>query len=92
MLLHYQLLHEIFKSALKDTDLSALGNAIDVVLRIAVGVAGVAPVFQLFRTQINKRLGRAVNYVAHSELEPYLKKLRGVLQNPLGEMVIASET
>jgi hypothetical protein len=87
-----QLLAEIFKSALKDADLSALGSAIDAVLRIAVGVAGVAPVFQLFRTQINRRIGRVVDYVAHRELEPYLRKLRRVLEKPLGDMVIASET
>lgn len=51
-----QLVAEIFRAAPKDADLSALGSAIDAVLRIAVGVAGIAPVFQLFRTQINRRI------------------------------------
>src|SRR6185436_4620781 len=81
-----QLLGEIFKSALRDADLSALGSAIDSVLRIAVGVAGVAPIFQLFRAQFNRRMGRVVDYVTHRELEPYLRKLRRVLEKPLGEI------
>lgn len=87
-----ELVAEIFKAAPKDADLSALGSAIDVVLRLVVGVAGVAPLFQLFKTQINKRLGRVFDSVAQRELEPYLRKLRTVLEKPLGSMVIASST
>ncbi len=85
-----ELIAEIFRAAPKDADLSALGSAIDVVLRLVVGVTGVAPIFQMFKSQINKRMGRLVDSVAHHELEPYLGKLRRVLENPLGDMVIAS--
>jgi hypothetical protein len=87
-----ELIAEIFRAATKDTDLSALGSAIDVVLRLVAGVAGVAPVFQLFRTQINRRLGRIMDSVTQRELEPYLRKLRRVLERPLDKMVIASGT
>lgn len=86
-----ELIAEIFRAAPKDADLSALGNAIDVVLRLVVGVAGVAPVFQLFRAQINKRLGHILDSITQRELEPYLRKLRRVLEKPLdNKMVIAS--
>jgi len=85
-----QLVSEIFKASRSDTDLSALGSAIDVVLRIAVGVAGVAPLFQLFRTQINKRIGRLVDIVTHRELEPYLRKLQKELEKPLGDLITVS--
>jgi hypothetical protein len=87
-----KLIAEIFRVAPKDADLSALGSAIDVVLRIAVGVAGVSPVFQLFKTQFNRRIGRIIDYVTHHELEPYLKKLRKVLEKPVGDMIIVSGT
>lgn len=84
------LIAEIFKAAPKDADLSALGSAIDVVLRLVMGAAGVAPVFQLFRAQINKRLGHILDSVTHRELEPYLRKLRKVLERPMDKLVIAS--
>ena len=87
-----ELINEIFKAAPKDMDLSALGSAIDVVLRLVVGVAGVTPVFQLFKTQINKRIGRLLDSVMQREFEPYLRKLRRVLEKPLNRMVIASGT
>lgn len=87
-----ELIAEIFKSASKDVDLSALGSAIDVVLRLVVGVAGVTPIFQLFKTQINKRIGHMLDSVMQRELEPYLKKLRRVLEKPLDKMVIVSGT
>jgi len=87
-----ELIAEIFKAAPKDADLSALGSAIDVVLRLVVGIAGVAPLFQLFKTQINKRLGRVLDSVTQRDFEPYLKKLRTVLEKPLGSLVIASGT
>lgn len=87
-----ELVAEIFRAAYKDADLSALGSAIDVVLRLVVGVAGVTPIFQLFKTQLNRRIGRIVDSVTQRELEPYLKKLRRVLEKPLENMVIASGT
>ena len=87
-----ELIAEIFKSASKDVDLSALGNAIDVVLRLVAGVAGVAPVFQLFKTQINKRVGHLLDSVVQRDFEPYLRKLRRVLEKPVDSMVIASGT
>jgi len=87
-----ELIAEIFKTASKDTDLSALGSAIDVVLRIVIGVGVVGPIFQLFKTQINKRMGHMVDSVTQRELEPYLKKLRRVLERPLGNRVIAAGT
>jgi hypothetical protein len=86
------LIAEIFKAGPKDADLSALGGAIDAVLRIVAGVAGVGPVFQMFKTQINRRMGRVMESVAQRELEPYLKKLRRVLEKPLGTAVITAGT
>lgn len=84
------LVKDIFKTADKDADLSALGTAIDVVLRLATGVAFMAPIFQLFRTKINQRLGRMLNAVVHREVEPFLRKLRGVLEAPASDLAIAS--
>lgn len=84
-----ELIAEIFSAAYKDLDLSALGSMIDVVLRLVVGVAGVAPLFQLFKKQIEKRMGWIANAVVQHELEPYLWKLHRVLEKPLGTMVIA---
>lgn len=85
-----ELIATIFKTADKDADLSALGNAIDVVLRLAAGVAFVAPIFQLFRARINQRLGRLLNAVVHREVEPFLKKLRHLLEAPAADLAIAS--
>jgi len=85
-----ELIAEIFRAAHKDLDLSALGSVIDVVLRLVVGVAGVAPLFQLFKKQIDRRMGWIGNFVIQHELEPYLWKLHRVLEKPLGNIVIAS--
>lgn len=87
-----ELLAEIFKAASKDLDLSALGSAIDVVLRLVAGAAGVTPVFQLFKTHINKRIGYLLDSVTQRELEPYLRKLHKVLEKPLDNLVIVSGT
>lgn len=86
------LIAEIFKAGPKDADLSALGGAIDAVLSIVAGVTGVGPVFQMFKTQINRRMGRVMESVAQRELEPYLKKLRRVLEKPLGTAIITAGT
>jgi hypothetical protein len=87
-----ELIAEIFKAGTKDADLSALGNAIDIILRLVVGTGIVGPVFQLFKTQINKRFGHIMDSVTHRELEPYLRKLRRVLDGPVDKMIIASST
>jgi hypothetical protein len=83
------LLAEIFKSAHGDADLSALGGVLDLVLRLATGFSFVAPAFALFRKQINERLGRFSDSVVQRELEPYLRKLRGVLEKPMSALVTA---
>lgn len=74
-----ELISEIFRKTHHDADLSALGNALDLVLGIALGATGVAPAFALFRKQINKRLGGMLDSVRRRDLEPYLRKLGRVL-------------
>jgi hypothetical protein len=87
-----ELMAEIFRAAPKDADLSALSSAIVAVLGMIVGLPVLGSVVQVFKTQINRRMGRMVNSVAQREIEPYLKKLRRVLEKPLGDMVIAGGT
>jgi hypothetical protein len=85
-----ELIAEIFKSASTDADLSALASAFDAVLSILGGVALFAPVFQLFKKQINSRAGIVANAIVQRELEPFLKKLHHVLDKPRGDLLIAS--
>jgi hypothetical protein len=75
-----RLIAEIFKSTNHDADLSALGSAIDLVLGLAFGATGVAPVFSLFRKQINRRFSGLLDNVRRHDLEPYLRKLERVLE------------
>jgi hypothetical protein len=83
------LLADIFRGSGKDTDLSALGSAIDVVFGVAAGFTFLTPAFALFKKQINTRLGRVADAVFNRDLEPYLRKLRRVLEAPIGEFAIA---
>ncbi|MBB4634091.1 hypothetical protein [Longimicrobium terrae] len=85
-----ELITEIFKSAAKDTDISALGGVLDAVLSILGGVAVFGPVFQVFKEQINSRAGIVANAIVHRELEPFLKKLHSVLDKPRGDLLIPS--
>ncbi|MBV8131366.1 MAG: hypothetical protein JO282_02475 [Alphaproteobacteria bacterium] len=84
------ILSEVFKAAHKDADLSALGGALDVVLRLVFGVAGVAPAFQLLKTRVNRKLGSLLDAISQPDLEPFLRKLRRLLEGSRGEAIIFS--
>ena len=76
-----ELIADVLRAGSKDSDLSALGNAIDLVLGLAFGATGMAPALTLFRKQLHKRFGGLVGRVMRPDLEPYLRKLNRVLQN-----------
>lgn len=75
-----KLISEIFQQGKFDKDLAALGNAIDLVLGLALGATGMASVFELLRKQINQRLGHVAQGKLRSEFEPYLRKLKRLLE------------
>lgn len=85
-----ELLAEIFRATARDPDLSALGNAIDLVMGLALGATGAASIFALFKKQIDKRLGRLTRGGLRSDLEPYLRKLQKVLEGRPGLVLTPS--
>lgn len=85
-----ELIAEIFRATQHDAELSALGNAIDLVLGIALGATGVAPAFALLKKQINKRLGPLLLGAKGRDLEPYLRKLQRVLDTRKNVVLIPS--
>lgn len=75
-----ELIADVLRAGSRDADLSALGNAVDLVLGLAFGATGMAPALTLFRKQLHRRFGGLLGRMLWPDLEPYLRKLNRVLQ------------
>lgn len=75
-----ELIADVLRAGSRDSDLSALGNAFDLVLGLAFGATGMAPALSLFKKQVHKRLGGLLGRMLWPDLEPYLRKLSKVLE------------
>lgn len=84
------LIKEIFRATQHDEELSALGNAVDLVLGLTLGATGLAPAFSLFKKQIAKRLGPLFAGTRGRDLEPYLRKLQRILDGRKSVALISS--